>query len=154
MIIDFKSTRYVKGESTTHYVYRGMVVGKIRPGQVKCSLYHIVWTYSDWYWADYLVLILRGNTIRGNTTLNSENKMAFWEVLWEDVRKTSQQPLKFYANLWSFYENPQNPWISRKTTKTTPLRGPVSNTLRGGFPSQNLSGFGILPCRNFKRQHD
>ena len=34
--------------------------------------------------------VLRGNTIRGNTTRNSERKMALWEGLWEGLWKTSK----------------------------------------------------------------
>ena len=34
--------------------------------------------------------VLRGNTIRGNTTRNSERKMALWEGLWEGLWKTSE----------------------------------------------------------------
>ena len=65
-------------------------------------------------------------TIRGNTTRNSERKMAFWEGLWEGLWKTS--------------ENLSKPL---KTSETIPLRGPLRDPLRGRFPSQNLSG--LLP---------
>ena len=34
--------------------------------------------------------VLRGNTIRGNTTRSSERKMALWEGLWEGLWKTSE----------------------------------------------------------------
>ena len=34
--------------------------------------------------------VSRGNTIRGNTTRNSERKMALWEGLWEGLWKTSE----------------------------------------------------------------
>ena len=34
--------------------------------------------------------VLRGNTIRGNATRNSERKMALWEGLWEGLWKTSE----------------------------------------------------------------
>ena len=34
--------------------------------------------------------VLRGNTIRGHTTRNSERKMALWEGLWEGLWKTSE----------------------------------------------------------------
>ena len=37
-----------------------------------------------------VVGVLRGNTIRGNTTRNSERKMALWEGLWEGLWKTSE----------------------------------------------------------------
>ena len=38
----------------------------------------------------FLAGVLRGNTIRGNTTRNSERKMALWEGLWEGLWKTSE----------------------------------------------------------------
>ena len=38
----------------------------------------------------WLVGVFRGNTIRGNTTCNSERKMALWEGLWEGLWKTSE----------------------------------------------------------------
>ena len=38
----------------------------------------------------WLAGVLRGNTIRGNTTRNSERKMALWEGLWEGLWKTSE----------------------------------------------------------------
>ena len=34
--------------------------------------------------------VLRGNTIRGNTTRSSERRMALWEGLWEGLWKTSE----------------------------------------------------------------
>ena len=77
-----------------------------------------------------VVGVLRGNTIRGNTTRNSERKMALWEGLWEGLwnpLKTSEDPLKTSQNLWK------------------PLKPSLSETLSEAdfFPSQNLSG--LLP---------
>ena len=37
-----------------------------------------------------LAEVWRGNTIRGNTTRNSERKMALWEGLWEGLWKISE----------------------------------------------------------------
>ena len=74
----------------------------------------------------HVVGVLRGNTIRGNRTRNSERKMALWEGLWEGLWKPSEKPLK--------------------TSEILPLRDP----LRGKLPSQNLSG--LLPyscCGSF-----
>ena len=36
----------------------------------------------------YIAGVLRGNTIRGNTTRNCERKMALWEGLWERLWKS------------------------------------------------------------------
>ena len=38
----------------------------------------------------FIAGVLRGNTIRGNTTRNPERKMALWEGLWEGHWKTSE----------------------------------------------------------------
>ena len=57
--------------------------------------------------------VLRGNTIRGNTTRNSERKMALWEGLWEVLWQTSQnlwKPLKTSKNLWKPLKTSQNLW--------------------------------------------
>ena len=50
--------------------------------------------------------VLRGNTIRGNTTRNSERKMALWEGLWEGLWKT----LKTSKNLWKPLKTSENLW--------------------------------------------
>ena len=71
--------------------------------------------------------VLRGNTIRGNTTRNSERKMALWEGGVSE--RAFEKPLKTSKNL-------SNPL---KTSETLPLRDPLRDPLRGGFPSQNLS---------------
>ena len=47
--------------------------------------------------------VLRGNTIRGNTTRNSERKMALWEGLWEVLWQTSE-------NLWKLLKTSKNLW--------------------------------------------
>ena len=73
--------------------------------------------------------VLRGNTIRGNRTRNSERKMALWEELWEGIWKT----LKTSENLWKPLKTLRN------FLKTLPLRDP----LRGRCPSQSHSG--LLP---------
>ena len=69
-----------------------------------------------WTQWDKLVGALRGNTIRGNTTLNSERKMALWEGLWEGLGKTSEnlsKPLKASENLWK-------PSLSEVLSETLP----------------------------------
>ena len=66
--------------------------------------------------------VLRGNTMRGNTTRNSGRKMALWEGLWE-----------------GFWQTSENLWKPLKTSETFPLRNPLRDPLRGRFPSQNLS---------------
>ena len=68
--------------------------------------------------------VLRGNTIRGNMTRNSERKMALWEVS---------------KNLWKPLKTSKNLWKPLKTSENLPLRNPLRDPLRGRFPSQNLS---------------
>ena len=61
--------------------------------------------------------VLRGNTIRGNTTRNSERKMALWEGLWEGLWKTSEnlwKPLKTSQTLWK----PLKPSLSEILSET------------------------------------
>ena len=55
-----------------------------------------------------IVGVLRGKTIRGNTTCNSERKMALWEGLWEGLWK----PLKTSKNLWEGLWKPLKPSLS------------------------------------------
>ena len=69
--------------------------------------------------------VLRGNTLRGNTTPALRGK-------WHSERvseRASEKPLKTSENL-------SNPL---KTSETLPLRDPLRDPLRGRFPSQNLS---------------
>ena len=87
--------------------------------------------------------VLRGNTIRGNTTRNSERKMALWEGLWEGLWKTSEnlwKPLKTSKNLWKPLKTSEKPLKKpSENLWTLPLRDPLRDPLRGRFPSQNLS---------------
>ena len=48
-----------------------------------------IWGWVGGVW-QLVVGVLRGNTIRGNTTRNSERTMALWEGLWEGLCKTSE----------------------------------------------------------------
>ena len=73
-----------------------------------------------------IVGVLRGNTIRGNTTRNSERKMALGEGLWEGLWKT-------FENLWKPLKPSENLSKPLKTSETLPLRDPLRD------PSQNLS---------------
>ena len=68
--------------------------------------------------------VLRGNTIRGNTTRNSERKMALWEGLWEGFWKTSE-------NLWKLLKTSKNLWKSLRTSKNLwkPLNSSLSEIL-------------------------
>ena len=63
-----------------------------------------------------LVGVLRGNTIRGNTTRNSERKMALWEGLWEGLCKTAE-------NLWKPSENPLKKTFRLGEGPETPVHG-------------------------------
>ena len=76
--------------------------------------------------------VLRGNTIRGNTTRNSERKMALWEGLWEGLWKTSEslcKPLKTSKYLWT----------------PLPLRGPLRDPLRGSEPLKPVAPNRVAP---------
>ena len=69
--------------------------------------------------------VLSANTIRGNTTRNSERKMGSERV----SERAFEKPLKTSEDLSK----------PLKTSETLPLRDPLRDPLRGRFPSQNLS---------------
>ena len=79
--------------------------------------------------------VLRGNTIRGNTTRNSERKMGSERV----SERAFEKPLKTSENLSKPLKTSENLWKPLKTSETLPLRDPLRDPLRGRFPSQNLS---------------
>ena len=70
--------------------------------------------------------VSRGNTIRGNTTRNSERKMALWEGLWEGHWKTSEnlwKPLKTSEKLWN---HPSQRSSQRPSQRQISLSEPLS----------------------------
>ena len=68
--------------------FRGIFRKKIRSSN---KIFRAKFTLQTCHLNDVLFAgVLRGNTIRGNTTRNSERKMALWEGLWEGLWKTSE----------------------------------------------------------------
>ena len=76
--------------------------------------------------------VLRGNTIRGNTTRNSERKMALWEGLWEGLWKTSEnlwKPLKTLKSsdkLWKPLKTSEKLWKPLKPSLSEVLSETLS----------------------------
>ena len=76
--------------------------------------------------------VLRGKTIRGNTTRNSERKMALREGLWEGLWKISEnlwKPLRTSENLW-------NPPSQRSSPEPSQWQISLSEPLRPVAPNR------------------